>query len=187
MTMDAKTPEAEQPGAGEAPVGRRPKAAEPEITSPAGAGESLDDGEAPAIVSAVEAAMYMFVDALDALPDPSDSKFLKRAEVILTGLRKLEASLSRAASRRRATPSVVVALSETRGRYNELMERAAAAPGSTLGQRMYTARRRADLSVEEAANGVGLRADLLAAIEAGEPTTQDETAKIKTLIAALER
>jgi ribosome-binding protein aMBF1 (putative translation factor) len=52
---------------------------------------------------------------------------------------------------------------------------------------MYTARRRADLSVEEAANGVGLRADLLAAIEAGEPTTQDETAKIKTLIAALER
>ena len=187
MTMDAKTPEAEQPGAGEAPVGRRPKAAEPEITSPAGAGESLDDGEAPAIVSAVEAAMYMFVDALDALPDPSDSKFLKRAEVILTGLRKLEASLSRAASRRRATPSVVVALSETRGRYNELMERAAAAPGSTLGQRMYTARRRADLSVQEAANGVGLRPDLLAAIEAGEPTTQDETAKIKTLIAALER
>jgi DNA-binding XRE family transcriptional regulator len=187
MTMNEKTPEAGQPGAGEAPVGQRPENAEPAITSPAGADEPPNDGEAPAIVGAVEAAMYMFVDAIDALPDPGDSKFLKRVEVILTGLRKLEASLSRAASRRRATPSVVVALSETRGHYNNLMERASAAPGSTLGQRIYTARRRADLSVEEAANGVGLRADLLAAIEAGEPTTQDETAKIKTLIAALER
>ena len=187
MTMDDKTPDAGQSDAGEAAVGWQPEDAGPAITSPVGADEPPDDGEAPAIVSAVEAAMYMFVDAIDALPDPSDSKFLKRAEVILTGLRKLEASLSRAASRRRITPSVVAALSETRGRYNDLMVRAAAAPGSTLGQRMYTARRRADLSVQEAANGVGIRADLLAAIEAGEPTTQGETAKIKTLIAALER
>jgi ribosome-binding protein aMBF1 (putative translation factor) len=79
-----------------------------------------------------------------------------------------------------------VALSQTRRHYKELMQRAATAPGATLGQRIYTARRIADLSVQEAANGVGLRADLLAAIEAGEPTTQDEANKVKALIAALD-
>jgi hypothetical protein len=164
----------------------QPDHAEPAAMSPAAAGETLDDGEAPAILGAADAAMYMFVNAIEGLPDHKDGTFLKRADVILNGLRKLEASLSLAASRTRATPSVVVALSKARRHYNELMERAAIAPGATLGQRIYTARRSADLSVQEAANGVGLRADLLEAIEAGEPTTQDEANKIKALIAALD-
>lgn len=164
----------------------QPDHAEPAAVSAAAAGEKLDDGEAPAIVGAADAAMYMFVAAIEGLPDHKDGTFLKRADVILNGLRKLEASLSLAASRSRATPSVVVALSQTRRHYKELMQRAATAPGATLGQRIYTARRIADLSVQEAANGVGLRADLLAAIEAGEPTTQDEANKVKALIAALD-
>ena len=164
----------------------QPWNAPPAVTSPAGAKETLDDGEAPAIVGAADAAMYMFVAAIEGLPDHKDGTFIKRADVILNGLRKLEASLSLAASRTRATPSVVVALSQARRHYKELMQRAATAPGATLGQRIYTARRIADLSVEEAANGVGLHADLLAAIEAGEPTTQDEANKVKALIAALD-
>jgi DNA-binding XRE family transcriptional regulator len=149
-------------------------------------GQTPDDGEAPAIVGAAEAAMHMFHAAIEALPDQKDGSFVKRADVILTGLRKLEASLSLAAGRSRATPSVVVALSQARRSYATLMKRAALAPSASLGQRIYAARRGADLTIQEAANGVGLRADLLEAIENGEPTTQEETTKIKALIAALD-
>jgi hypothetical protein len=69
--------------------------------------------------------------------------------------------------------------------YDGLMERAADAPGSTLGQRLYVARQRAMLCAAETANGAGLHANLLLAVEAEEPTTDNVPAKIKDLIAAL--
>jgi hypothetical protein len=144
-----------------------------------------DEGEASVIVGTVGAAMHMYTASIESLPDTRNPEFPARAAVILTGLRMLERSVAEAARRSRPTPNVVVALSNIRARYNELMGRVATAPGSTLGQRLYVARRRADLSVPEAANGVGLRADLLEAIEAGEPTTEHEVAKIETLITAL--
>jgi hypothetical protein len=144
-----------------------------------------DDGEAPVIVSLVEAAMQMFTTAIDALPDTNDPEFSGRAAVILSGLRKLQEALTKAASRGRATPSVIVALSGVRTRYDDLMAMAAEAPGATLGQQLYVVRRRAKLSAQETANGAGLRADLLDAIEADEIPTDEEAAKIKELIAAL--
>jgi len=57
-----------------------------------------DDGEAPVIVSLVEAAMQMFSAAIDALPDTSDPEFSGRANVILSGLRKLQTALTKAAT-----------------------------------------------------------------------------------------
>ena len=98
---------------------------------------------------------------------------------------KLQGSLSEAAGRSRVTPSVIVALSGVRHRYDELIETAAHGPGATLGQRLYVARGRAKLSTKEAANGVGLRKDLIEAVEAEEPATEEETSRIKDLIAAL--
>jgi hypothetical protein len=149
-------------------------------------GESApNDGEAPVIVGLADAAMHMYTAAIESLPDPGDPEFSNRAAVILTGLRKLQATLSEAAGRSRVTPSVIVALSGVRSRYDELMATAAHSPGATLGQRLYIARGRAKLSTLEAANGVGLRADLIEAIEAEEPATEDEAARIKELIAAL--
>lgn len=146
---------------------------------------ALDDGEAPVIVSLVEAAMQMFTASIDALPDTSDPEFSGRAAVILSGLRKLQAALTQAASRGRATASVIVALSGVRKQYDELMDMAAEAPGATLGQQLYVTRRRAKLSAQETANGAGLQADLLDAIEADETPTDEEAARIKELIAAL--
>lgn len=169
-----------------APVDPQANRPTPPPVASNGAAKAPDDGEAPAIVGAAEAAMHMFDAAIEALPDQKDNTFVKRADVILTGLRKLEASLSLAASRSRATPSVVVALSQARRSYATLMKRAALAPSASLGQQIYSARRGADLTIQEAANGVGLRADLLEAIENGEPTTPEETSKIKALIAALD-
>jgi hypothetical protein len=132
-----------------------------------------------------DAAMHMYAAAIDALPDHGDPDFPDRAAVILAGLRKLAHSLTEAAGRSRTTPAVVVALSGVRRRYDDLMEVAAEGPNATLGQRLYVARGRAKLSTKEAANGVGLRKDLIEAVEAEEPATEDETTRIKDLIAAL--
>jgi hypothetical protein len=129
--------------------------------------------------------MHMYAAAIDALPDPGDPEFADRAGVVLAGLRKLQASLTDAAGRSRVTPSVIVALSSVRKRYDELMESAANGPGATLGQRLYVARGRAKLSTKEAGNGVGLRRDLIEAVEAEEHPTEEESGKIKDLIAAL--
>ncbi len=80
---------------------------------------------------------------------------------------------------------MIVALSTVRSRYDDLMATAAYSPGATLGQRLYIARGRAKLSRKEAANGIGMRADLIEAIEVEETPTEDEAARIKELIAAL--
>ncbi|MDV3123725.1 hypothetical protein M1247_02240 [Mycobacterium sp. 21AC1] len=127
----------------------------------------------------------MYTAAIDALPGVGDPEFADRAAVVLSGLRKLQASLGEAAGRSRVTPSVIVALSGVRTRYDELMTTAAEGPGATLGQRLYVARGRAKLSAAEAANGIGVRQDLIEAVEAEEQATEAETGQIKDLIAAL--
>jgi hypothetical protein len=132
-----------------------------------------------------DAAMHMYGAAIDALPDHSDPDFPDRVGIILAGMRKLQGTLTEAAGRSRSTPTVIVALSGVRKRYDELMENAATGPNATLGQRLYVARGRAKLSTKEAANGVGLRKDLIEAVEAEEPATDEETTRIKDLIAAL--
>ena len=137
------------------------------------------------IVDLSEAAMHMYTAAIDALPFAEDRKFHKRADVVLSGMRKLQAALTDAASTNRPSPAVIVALSNVRRRYDALMEHAAAAPGSSLGQQLYITRVHAKLSAHEVANGAGLRADLLDELEAGGTPTEEDAAKIKDAIAAL--
>lgn len=129
--------------------------------------------------------MHMYGAAVDALPDSADPEYPDRVGVVLAGLRKLQGALSEAAGRNRVTPAVIVALSTVRIRYDEVIAVAANGPDATLGQRLYVARQRARLSSREAANGVGLRADIIEAVEAEEPATEGEAVKIKDLIAAL--
>lgn len=144
-----------------------------------------DNGEAPVIVNVAEAAMHMYGAAIESLPHPDDPEFAHKADVILTGLRKLQTALTEGADRGRSTPSVIVALSGVRNCYDELMERVVAGSGSTLGQQLYVARRRAKLSAQETANGAGLDAALLDALEAGETPDEDQAARMKALVAAL--
>jgi hypothetical protein len=143
------------------------------------------EGEASVIVSLAEAAMHMYTAAIDALPFPEDKNFHKRADVVLTGMRKLRAALTEAAGHSRSSPAVIVALRDVRLRYDKLMTHAAAAPGSSLGQQLYATRIEVKLSAQEVANGAGLRADLLDDLEAGETPTVEEAAKVTGLIAAL--
>jgi hypothetical protein len=143
------------------------------------------EGEAQTIVNLAEAAMHMYRAAIDSLPFPEDKKFQKRAEVVLTGMRKLRAALTEAASHSRPTPTVMMALSDVRRRYDDLMERAADAPGSTLGQQLYNARIHAKLSAHEAAHGFGLRRELPDELEKGATPTAQETPLVEQLIAAI--
>jgi hypothetical protein len=137
------------------------------------------------IVDLAEAAMHMYTAAIDALPFAEDRKFHKRADVVLSGLRKLRAALTDAASTSRPSPAVIAALSNVRRRYDSLMEHAAAAPGSSLGQQIYVTRVHAKLSATEVANGAGVRDDLLDELEAGGTPTDEEATRIKEAIAAL--
>lgn len=143
------------------------------------------DGESSVIVSLSEAAIHMHVAAIDALPSTQDTTFHQRAEVVLSGMRKLRAALTEAAGRSRSSPSVIMALSDVRRRYDDLMIRAAAAPGSGLGQQLYAARIHAKLSTHEVANGTGLSPELLDDLEAGEIPTHEEAVKVKDLLAVL--
>jgi hypothetical protein len=143
------------------------------------------EGEAETIVNLAEAAMHMYRAAIDSLPFPEDKKFHKRAEVVLTGMRKLRTALTEAASHGRSTPTVMMALSDVRRRYDDLMERAASAPGSTLGQQLYTARVYAKLSAQEAANGVGLPPELPDELEFGGTPSDQETPLVQQLISAI--
>jgi hypothetical protein len=146
-----------------------------------------DEGEAQLISSVADAAMHMFGASIDALPEPDSDEYAAKAAVVLTGLRKLETALAQAASRSRVTPTVIVSLAEVRNAYDALMVQAANSPSATLGQQLYLARREARLSVQETANGAGLRADLLQAVEAEEELSGDEASKVKELIGALAR
>ena len=143
------------------------------------------EGDSSIIVSLSEAAMHMYTAAIDALPFPEDKKFHKRAEVVLSGMRKLRAALTDAASTTRPSPAVIAALSDVRRRYDSLMAHTAAAPGSSLGQQIYVTRIEAKLSAHEVANGAGVRLDLLDELEAGGTPTDDEAARIKEAIEAL--
>ncbi len=127
----------------------------------------------------------MYSAAIDALPFAEDKKFHKRADVVLDGMRKLRAALAEAARSNRPSPAVIVELANVRRRYDSLMEHAAAAPGSSLGQQLYVTRLHAKLSAEEVANGAGLPTHLPDELEAGGTPSDDEAAKIRATIAAL--
>jgi hypothetical protein len=148
-------------------------------------GQAAPQDDSSIIVSLSEAAMHMYSAAIDALPFAEDKKFHKRADVVLEGMRKLRTALSDAASSNRPTSAVIVELGNVRRRYDSLMEHAAAAPGSSLGQQLYVTRIHAKLSAEEVANGAGLPIRLPDELEAGGTPNDDEAAKIKATIAAL--
>ncbi len=147
---------------------------------------AADEGAASLIAGTVEVAMKTFGAAIESLPPDDDAEFPARATVILSDLSRLETVVARAAQRSRGTPDVVLALRTVRGCYDDLMFRTAGAPGATLGQRLYVARRRASLSAVETANAAGLPAELVHAVEAGEPASDSDTAKLNALIASLD-
>jgi transcriptional regulator with XRE-family HTH domain len=144
-----------------------------------------DEADAPLIVGAVDVALSTVNAAIGKLPADDHPKFAEYTQAVLADLRRLEAITARAVRSSQGAPGVIKSLAGVRRRYDELMTRAAATPDATLGQRLYTARRRANLTAAEAAAALGAPADLIVAVESETPPPGDTRARIEQLIAEL--
>lgn len=142
---------------------------------------------APLLAEAVEVALTTITTAIESLPDATDPAFSHRAAGILADLRKLEGVAAGAARSAKGAPEVALVLSAVRRTYKDLMLRAARAPGATLGQRLYAARYRAELTPEELANAAGVAVDVVTAAEAEVPLHADKVAALSAALNTLTR
>lgn len=144
------------------------------------------ESDAAAVVAgAVTVAVAQVLAAADNLPDDHDSTFPERVRGVLADLRTLESITARAVRSSQGSPEVIKSLRRIRHRYGHLMSRAAAAPGATLGQRLYTARNAATLTVAEAAGALDVAPDVVVAAEAEQPVRDQDRRRIEALIAEL--
>ncbi|OBJ10875.1 transcriptional regulator [Mycobacterium sp. 1465703.0] len=137
------------------------------------------------ITDAVTVAVEQVLASADALPDDHEEAFPERVRRVLADLRTVEAITARAVRSSQGSPEVIKALRLVRQRYGDLMVRAAAAPGATLGQRLYTARTGAAFSVAEAAGAMDVAPDVVVAAEYEQPVTAGDERRIEALIAEL--
>lgn len=145
-------------------------------------------GEPPeetVIVDAVEVAMSSVNAAIANLPGDDNPKYAERIQAVLADLRRLENVIARAVRTSHGSPSVIRSLIAIRRRYDELMAQAAHAPGATLGQRLYVARRHANLTPAEAAAAIGAPTDLIVAVENETPPPADALSRVEALIGEL--
>jgi DNA-binding XRE family transcriptional regulator len=140
---------------------------------------------AAVVTGAVSVAVTQILAAADTLPDDRDGTFSERVRGVLADLRTLEAITARAVRSSQGSPEVIRSLRLIRHRYGELMTRAAAAPGATLGQRLYTARNAAALTVDEAAGALDVAPAVVVAAEAEEPVADHDRRRIEALITEL--
>lgn len=138
--------------------------------------------EVSLIAQAVEAAVNTLGATIAALPPVDDPGFTPRVTAILADLRQLEAVAARATRIGRLTPPLLKALSTVRRQIDELTLLAATAPTATLGQRLYAARHRANLTIAETAQAAGVAEDAIVAAEAGQPVTTAATELIDALV-----
>ena len=146
---------------------------------------STEASEETAIAEAVEVAMSSVTAAIANLPSEDHAKFPERIQAVLSDLRRLETVTARAVRSSQGAASVIKSLTTIRRQYDALMTRAARAPGATLGQRLYAARRHAALTPAEAAAALGSPAELIVAIENENPPPADTLSRIDDLIEEL--
>jgi hypothetical protein len=151
-----------------------------------GAIDKSSTDETSAMVSgAVNLAAGQILATADALPSDGDPAFPVRVRGVLADLRSLEEITARAVRSSQGSPEVIKLLREIRHCYAGLTARAAATSEATLGQRLYTARQAAALSVAEAAGALDVAPDVVLAAESEQPVGADDRARIEALIADL--
>ncbi|OSC41540.1 hypothetical protein B8W66_09070 [Mycobacterium decipiens] len=164
---------------------RRGEPAEPTATPDAPPGVRPADGPASLIAQAVNAAVDGCSLAIASLPPTEDPEFTERAAPILADLRQLEAIAVQATRISRITPELIKALGAVRRHHDELMRLGATAPGATLAQRLYAARRRANLSTLETAQAAGVTEEMIVRAEAEEELPAEAAEAIEALISQI--
>lgn len=142
--------------------------------------------DVPLIAQAVVTAVHTLGGTAETLPPVDHEDFTPRVSAILSDLRQLEAVAARAARISKVTPALIKALSAVRRRIDDLTMLAATAPAATLGQRLYAARRRANLTISETAQAAGVSDDDVAGAEAEQPVAPVVSAAIEALIGELD-
>lgn len=143
------------------------------------------DASTELLSGAVTMAAGPVLSAIDKLPGNDDPAFPERARAALADMRQLEALTARAVRSSQGSPEMLKLLREFRHRYDDLMARAAAAPGATMGQRLYAARNASALSVAEAAGAADVAPEVVRAAEAEQEVSDVDRQRIETLIANL--
>lgn len=149
--------------------------------------ESSNTVRTSLLTGAVEVALTRIKDSVAELPEATDRAFSTRVATLLADLRRLEAVAVNAARDTKGSPDVALTLGDIRKSYKDLMLRAARAPGATLGQKLYAARQRGELTVEEMANAAGVSAEAITAVEAEIAQDDKTVAAISAALAALTR
>jgi hypothetical protein len=122
---------------------------------------------------------------METLPGPADPAYGAAAGGLLRELRKLQATAANAARSARGATEIALILSDVRRTYNDLMLRSARTASATLGQRLYAARHRAELSPEETANAAGVTVEDVTAAEAEQALASETSAALEALISRL--
>lgn len=152
---------------------------------PDGDKRSRRDDTTELLTGAVTMAAGPVLGSIDTLPDVDDPTFSAKARTVLADLRQLEALTARAVRSSQGSAEVLKLLREIRHRYDALIERAAAAPGATLGQRLYVARVAATFSVAEAAGAADVAPEVITAAEAEQQVSDADQRQLQKLIANL--
>jgi ribosome-binding protein aMBF1 (putative translation factor) len=152
-------------------------------TSFSGSDSARDDS--PTVAGAITVAMSVVNSAIEAMPAVDDPTFTPRVRSVLADLRQLESITAQAVRSSQGASAVIKTLALIRHRYDALMTQAAVTADATLGQRLYTARREANLSVEESAAAMQTAPDVVTAVEGEKPISADDQQRIEALIATL--
>lgn len=154
-----------------------------ELLRPDRDSESTATVEVTMMTETVGIALDAMRSRIATLPDPSDPQYPAVVESVAQGLARLEA-LTVTASR--TSVQMVRELAEVRRMRRALMLKAAASPHATLGQRLFAARRRAELSAQEAAIAAGVRTEDVQQAEAGAALADQTQIALQRFVAALE-
>lgn len=142
-------------------------------------------GEVPLIAQAVVAAVNTLGATADALPAIEDSEFTPWVTQILSDLRQLEAVAASAARLGPVSPPLIKALGLVRARIDELTLLGAKAPTATLGQRLYAARRGANLTIQETALAAGVPESVVVGAEAEAAVSDQDKELVEKLLLQL--
>lgn len=137
------------------------------------------------ITQSIQLALNGIDAATSALPPDDSADFAARACAILADLRALQTTVRGAIEASPGIASLALALGAARQRYDDLMMRVAATDEATLGQRLYAARRRANLTETDIAQAAALPGHVIVAVEAEEPLTPPVRSALEALVQQL--
>ncbi|TDY05120.1 FHA domain-containing protein [Mycolicibacterium litorale] len=143
-----------------------------------------DTVQVAVMVDAADIALGNVKNRMKKAPPQDDPAYEDYVAGLLFDLRGLE-TMARNAGRTTRRPDVAVVLGDIRRTYNDVMARAAQAPGAPLSRRLYAARHAAELTVEETAGAAGVSVEAVADAEAGHFVGAADTTALETLVRRL--